>query len=165
MPLGTPARRMPIPEDVRDFLGDLLGKPVSVSKKPVTDLSSIDLEEEKWVTGLYVNDKNALIGACLADLKLAANCGAALAMISEQVAKESIAAGELGDNLRENFYEVVNIVSAMLNGPSVPHLRLTELVDGIPDDVIELSKRAAGNKRYDITIVGYDGGTLGLIGV
>ena len=27
------------------------------------------------------------------------------------------------------------------------------------------SKRAAGNKRYDITIVGYDGGTLGLIGV
>lgn len=156
---------MPIPEDVRDFLGDLLGKPVSVSKKPVTDLSEIDLEEEKWVTGLYVNDKNALIGACIADLKLAANAGAALAMISEQVAKESISAGVLGDNLRENFYEVVNIVSALLNGPSVPHLRLTDMVDGIPDDVIELSKRAAGNKRYDITIVGYDGGTLGLIGI
>lgn len=156
---------MPIPEDVRDFLGDLLGKPVSVSKKPVTDLSEIDLEEETWVTGLYVNDKNALIGACIADLKLAANAGAALAMISEQVAKESIAAGQLADNLRENFYEVVNIVSALLNGPSVPHLRLTEMVDGIPDDVIELSKRAAGNKRYDVTIVGYDGGTLGLIGI
>lgn len=156
---------MPIPEDVRDFLGDLLGKPVSVSKKPVTDLSEIDLEEEKWVTGLYVNDKNALIGACIADLKLAANAGAALAMISDQVAKESVAAGELGENLRENFYEVVNIVSALLNGPSVPHLRLTEMVDGIPDDVIALAKRAAGNKRYDITIVGYDGGTLGLIGI
>lgn len=156
---------MPIPEDVRDFLGDLLGKPVSVSKKPVTDLSEIDLEEEKWVTGLYVNDKNALIGACIADLRLAANAGAALAMISEQVAKESIAAGALGENLRDNFYEVVNIVSALLNGPSVPHLRLTEMVDGIPDEVVELSKRAAGNKRYDVTIVGYEGGTLGLIGV
>lgn len=156
---------MPIPEDVRDFLGDLLGKPVSVSKKPVTDLAEIDLDEEKWVTGLYVNDKNALIGACIADLKLAANAGAALAMISEQVAKEAISAGELGENLRDNFYEVVNIVSALLNGPSVPHLRLTEMVDGIPDEVLELAKRAAGNKRYDVTIVGYDGGTLGLIGV
>jgi hypothetical protein len=164
MPLGTPARRMPIPEDVRDFLGDLLGKPVSVSKKPPADLSAVE-PEEKWVTGLYVNDKNALIGACIAELKLAANAGAALAMISDQVAKEAVAAGELGDNLRDNFYEVVNIVSALLNGPSVPHLRLTEMVDGIPDDVVELSKRAAGNKAYDITIVGYEGGTLGLIGI
>jgi len=164
MPLGTPARRMPIPEDVRDFLGDLLGKPVSVSKRPVADLSEVE-PEEKWVTGLFVNDKNALIGACVADLKLAANAGAALAMISDQVAKEAVAAGELGENLRDNFYEIVNIVSALLNGPSVPHLRLTEMVDGIPDEVVELSKRAAGNKRYDITIVGYEGGVLGLIGV
>jgi len=164
MPLGTPARRMPIPEDVRDFLGDLLGKPVSVSKRPVADLSEVE-PEEKWVTGLFVNDKNALIGACVADLKLAANAGAALAMISDQVAKEAVAAGELGENLRDNFYEIVNIVSALLNGPSVPHLRLTEMVDGIPDEVVELSKRAAGNKRYDVTIVGYEGGVLGLIGV
>jgi len=155
---------MPIPEDVRDFLGDLLGKPVSVSKRPVADLSEVE-PEEKWVTGLFVNDKNALIGACVAELKLAANAGAALAMISDQVAKEAVAAGELGENLRDNFYEIVNIVSALLNGPSVPHLRLTEMVDGIPDEVVELSKRAAGNKRYDITIVGYEGGVLGLIGV
>lgn len=155
---------MPIPEDVRDFLGDLLGKPVSVSKRPVVDLSEVD-EDEKWVTGLFVNDKNVLIGACIADLQLAANAGAALAMISEQVAKEAVVSGELGENLRDNFYEIVNIVSALLNGPSVPHLRLTDMVDGIPDEVVELSKRAAGNKRYDVTIVGYDGGVLGLIGV
>jgi hypothetical protein len=155
---------MPIPEDVRDFFGDLLGRSVSVAKRPVTDLSQLD-PDEKWVTGLYVSQKDALIGACVADLQLAANAGAALAMISEQVAKESVAAGELGENLRDNFYEVVNILSALLNGPSVPHLRLTELVDGIPDDVVALSKRAGGNKHYDVTIVGYAGGTLALIGV
>lgn len=164
MPLGTPTRRMPIPEDVRDFFGDLLGRSVSVAKRPVTDLSQLD-PDEKWVTGLYVSQKDALIGACVADLQLAANAGAALAMISPQVAKEAVAAGELGENLRDNFYEVVNILSALLNGPSVPHLRLTELVDGIPDDVVALSKRAGGNKHYDVTIVGYAGGTLALIGV
>ena len=188
MPLGIPARRMPIPEEVRGFLGDLLGKPVSVAvsgrvslvttpneanlcptcgaapTKPASDLSETD-SEEKWVTGLYVDDKNVLIGACVAELKLAAHAGAALAMMSDQVAKEAVAAGDLGENLRDNYYEVVNIVSALLNGPSVPHLRLTEVVDGIPDEVIELSKRAAGHKHYDITIPGYEGGTLGLIGI
>ncbi len=165
MALGTPARRMPIPEDVRDFLGDLLGKAVSVSKQPVSDLAEIDLTDEKWLTGLYMNKKDLLIGACIAELTLAANAGAALAMISQQVAKEAVESGELGENLRDNFHEVVDIVSALLNGPSVPHLRLTELVDGIPDEVIELSRCANGNKRYGVTIVGYQGGTLGLIGL
>lgn len=162
MPLGTPARRMPIPEAVRDFLGDLLGKPVSVTKRPVADF---DLDEQVWLTGRFVDDAGVLIGACVADLSLAANAGAALAMISAQVAKEAVAAGVLADNLRENFYEVVNIVSALLNGPSVPHLRLGELVDGVPADVVELAARAAGRKHYDVTIVGYDGGVLALIGI
>lgn len=161
MPLGTPARRMPIPEDVRDFLGSLLGKSVSVAKKPVTDF---DLEEQKWVTGLYVNNKDVLIGACVADLKLAANAGAALAMVPVVVAQEAVAKGELIEGLRDNFYEIVNIISAMLNGPSVPHLRLTDMVDGVPDEVIELAKTAGGNKRYDVTIVDYGGGSLALIG-
>lgn len=164
MSLGTPGRRMPIPEDVRDFLGDLLGKPVSVSKRPIVDLAEMEADGQ-WLTGLYANDKDAVIGACIADLTLAANAGAALAMISEQVAKEAVAAGELGEHLRDNFYEVVNVASALLNGPSLPHLRLTEIVDGIPDEVVALSARAAGNKRYAITIGGYDGGVLGLIAV
>ena len=155
---------MPIPEDVRDIFVDLLDKPVSVSKRPVADLSEVD-EDDKWVTGLFVNDKDVLIGACIADLQLAANAGAALAMISEQVAKEAVVAGKLGEHLRDNFYEIVDIVSALLNGPSVPHLRLADMVDGIPDEVVELSKRATGNKRYGVTIGGYDGGVLGLIGV
>jgi len=162
MPLGTPARRMPIPEDVRDFMGDLLGKSVSVSKRPVKEL---DLEDKVFVTGLYVSDKNKLIGACISDIELAANAGAALALIPDVVAKEAIAAGKLEEGLRENFYEVVNIVSALLNGPSVPHLRLTELVDGVPDEVLELAKRAGGHKHYDITIMDYSGGMMALMGV
>ncbi len=162
MPLGTPARRMPIPEDVRDFLGDLLGKSVSVSKRPVAPL---DLEDKVFVTGLYVNDKDKLIGACIADISLAANAGAALALIPDVVAKEAVAAGKLEDGVRDNFYEIANIVSALLNGPSVPHLRLTDLVDGVPDEVLELSKKAAGHKHYDITIMDYQGGMLVLVGI
>lgn len=161
MPLGTPARRMPIPEDVRDFLGDLLGKPVSVTKCSAIDFGE---EPERFVTGLYVNDKNQLIGACISDIPLAATTGAALAMMPAAVAKEAVDAGKLEEGLRDNYYEVVNILSRLLNGPSVPHLRLTEVVDGVPEDVLQLAEKAKGRKHYDVTVVGYSGGKLGLIG-
>lgn len=153
---------MPIPEEVRDFLGDLLGKPVSVSKAS----SKIDFTEEAdgYVTGLYVDDKNHLIGACISDISLAATAGAALAMMPASVAKEAVDAGKLEEGLRDNFYEVVNILSRLLNGPSVPHLRLTELVDGVPDDVAQLIEKAKGRKNYDVTVVGYAGGRMGLVG-
>jgi len=47
MPLGTPLRRMPIPEDVGDLLADLLGKPTAVSKARAFDF---DDEESASVT-------------------------------------------------------------------------------------------------------------------
>ncbi|MGD9701953.1 MAG: hypothetical protein AB7Q42_16040 [Acidimicrobiia bacterium] len=160
MPLGTPKRRMPIPEDVRDFLADLLGKPVSVSKA-----TRIDLEEEpeSFVTGVYVEDDGKLGGACIAGLTFAASAGAALAMMPVVVAKEAISAGELPESLHDNFYEVANIMSSILNGPSVPHLRITSLVPGIPDEVRTLAANAAGRKHYDVTIVDYVDGKMVLL--
>jgi hypothetical protein len=153
-------RRMPLPEDVRDMFKDLLGKPVAATKRKI---EPFDVKNVAYVTGLYVSTDDELIGACVTELPLAASAGAALAMIPVVVARESVRAGKLDGGLRENYYEVVNIVSAMLNGPTVPHLRLTDLVDGIPDEVVALAKQAAGLRHYDVTIVGYDGGVLALI--
>jgi hypothetical protein len=165
MPLGTPARPMPIPEVVRDYLADLLGKPVAVSRRSPITFDSADPEvDDVFATGRYVDDSDQLVGACIADLPLAASIGAALAMISAEVAKEAVAAGLLTPSLRDNYYEVLNIMSAMLNGPSVSHLRLSDLVDGVPQDVVNLVETARGCKYYDITIVGYTGGRLTLIG-
>jgi len=160
MPLGTPARRMPIPEDVRDFLSDLLGKPVAVSKGAKLPFGD---DPTRFVTGVYIEDDGQLGGACIADLSLAASVGAALAMMPTVVAKESVDAGELSEGLRDNFYEVANILSRLLNGPSVPHLRISELAAGVPDHVLELSGKAAGLKHYDVTIVDYAGGSMALL--
>ena len=159
MPLGTPARRMPIPEDIRDFLSDLLGKPVAVSKGQKLSFD----DPTRFVTGVYIEDDGTLGGACIADLSLAASAGAALAMMPTVVAKESVDAGELSEGLRDNFYEVANILSRLLNGPSVPHLRISELAAGVPDQVMELSGKAAGLKHYDVTIVDYAGGSMSLL--
>ena len=158
MPLATPTRRMPAPESVRDFFGDLLGKGVSADKRAELDLD----EEHVWMSGVFVEDDGAVGGACIADLELASYAGAALAMIPKPVAEESIAAGALAEGLDENFYEVANILTALLNGPSVPHLKIRDLTVGVPDEVRDLVVRAAGRRSFDVTITDYGTGRLAL---
>ena len=75
-----------------------------------------------------------------------------------------VAAGRLEGALRDNFHEVVSVVSAMLNVISDPHLRLADVVDGVPSDVVELMAGASAHRQYDVTIVGQAGGTLALVG-
>jgi hypothetical protein len=161
MALGTPGRRLPIPEDLSSFLTELLGQPIAVSKSNEIELSS---EEHQFVTGRYVDDKNRLLCACVADVALAATAGAALALIPRATADEAILAGELDENLSDNYHEVVNILSKFLNGPTVPHVRLTELVAGVPDDLGVLLKGTTRRRDYDVTVVGYPGGHLTLLG-
>ncbi len=159
MPLATPTRTMPVPETVRDFFTDLLGKGVSVDKRAEIEL---DGDDDVWVCGVFVEDDGTVGGACVADLQLASYAGAALAMIPKPVAEESIAAGELAEGLIENFHEVANILTALLNGPSVAHLKIRELTTGVPDDVRDLIVRAAGRRSFDLTVTDYGSGRLAL---
>jgi hypothetical protein len=159
MPLATPTRRMPTPEAVRDFFGDLLGKGVSVDKRAEIDLDDGD---HVWVSGVFVEDDGSIGGACVADLTLASYAGAALAMVPKPVAEESIAQGELAEGLTENFHEIANILTALLNGASVPHLKIQALQPGVPEDVRDLVVRAAGRRTYDLRISDYGSGVLAL---
>ena len=161
MALGTPGRRLPVPEEVSGLLGDLLGKPVSVTKSAQVDLTD---EETHYVTGRYRDDRDRLLCACIADVSLAATAGAALALIPREAVTDAVKAGALGDSLRENFHEVVNILSKFLNGPTVPHVRLSDLVEGVPDDASKLLTAATRRRDYDVTVVGYPGGHLTLLG-
>lgn len=161
MALGTPGRRLPIPEEVSDLLADLLGKPVSVSKSGEIDLTA---EGTDFVTGRYLDDRERLMCACIADISLAATAGAALALIPREAVTEAVESGALGESLRDNYYEVVNILSQFLNGPTVPHVRLADLVEGVPEDASRLLTAATRRKDYDVTVVGYPGGHLTLLG-
>ena len=150
---------MPLPERLRDFLGDLFGQAVAVDKAKEFDFADEDLS---LYTGVFVDDTGAVAGACVADLAFVARSGAALAMIPRPVADEAISKGALEDNLRENFYEVANIATGLLNGPSVPHIKISELVEGVPDAVRDLLLRAAGRRSYSIALGDYGNGTFAL---
>jgi hypothetical protein len=167
MSLPNPTRRLPIPEDIRDFMRDLLGVAVSVDKRRIDPscIGTAALPADRcWVTGRYIDDDGALVGACVADLPLAASAGAALAMMPTSVVAECVKSGCLEGALRDNFHEVVSVVSAMLNGTGDAHVRLADVVDDVPPDVVELFMRATAHKQFEVTIVGQLGGTLALVG-
>jgi hypothetical protein len=159
MPLGIPGRRLPLPEEVGDFLAGLLGQAVTASTRRDVEFS----DDAQLVTGRYHDDRSRLLCACVADLPLAASAAGALAMMPRGSVDEAVEAGQLGASLEENFHEVANIMSKFLNGPSVPHVRLVDVVDGLPDDAAGLVGAAVRRRDYDVTIVGYPGGRLTLL--
>lgn len=159
MPLATPTRRMPDAVQVKDLLSDLLGK--DVSAEPTSDLDFTD-DTLAAVTGLFVENSGELSGLCIADLAWASHSGAGLAMIPRPVAEESIASGVLEGEIRQNFHEVANILTTLLNGPSVAHLKITEVVDGVPPEARDFVVKAAGRRTFLCTLPEYGSGTLAL---
>jgi hypothetical protein len=163
MRVDSPVRRLPQPEGIRDFFTLLLGRRTTAKKAPVRDLAMIDPRAERWVSALYLTEDDELLGACVAEIALAANAGAALAMITPGVARESVAAGTLSPALHENYLEVADIVSVLLNEATIANVHLEHVVDGIPPEVLELVGRAKSCRVYDVRIEGYGGGAFCLI--
>lgn len=159
MALATPLRRMPVPERVGEFLTDLVGRSVIAEKRDELDF---DADDAVYLSAVYVDDNGEVAGACVADLAFAAHSGAALAMIPKPVAVESIAAGELSETLAENFHEVANIVTALLNGPSSAHLKMRDIAADVPEEVRALVLRAAGRRQYTVTVNDYGSGSFAL---
>lgn len=163
MTLATPRRQMPTDESVRELLANTLGRDVEL----VDRAEELDLDDEELDlrTVLYVDDDGRVAAALLSDVRLAAYGGAALAMVPKPVADEAIQAKQLGESLGENGRELANIGAGLLNGPSVPHVRLSDAEHGIPDAARDLIVRARGRKTWEITIADYGTGTVGLYAV
>jgi len=159
MSLATPLRRMPVPERVGEFLTDLVGRSVLAENSGELDF---DADDAVFYSAVFVDDDGRVGGACVTDLAFAAHSGAALAMIPKPVAAESIDAGELSETLSANFHEVANIVTALLNGPTSAHLKIRDVVAGVPEEVRDLVLRAAGRRQYTVTVDDYGSGSFAL---
>ena len=111
---------------------------------------------------MLVDEAGNVGGACIAEAGAAAYAGAALAMIPKAVADEAAASGELNDTLKDNFAEVVNIVTGIVNTPIHDHLRMSGLEPGVPDSVKDLLIKAAGRTTYTIDVADYGAGRIAL---
>ena len=113
--------------------------------------------------GNYVattNDETAAV--CVFDIDLAAYTGASLTMLPADVAKEAIADKELTKIMRDNVYEVMNIVSRSLMNKNTPHLKLEKLYAeaDAPDSVKQLLSSAGERCVFKVTVPNYGVGHL-----
>jgi hypothetical protein len=150
---------IPIQEAVRDFFTDLLGRGVAASKRPALS------NDDPLIVGRYRDDAGVLAALLVSDLDFAAMSGAALAMIPKVVAAEAIKSGELSETLFDNFREVVNVFSSLLNAPSTPHLVL-EAIERHPDateDIRAVMDAPTRRRDFAVTIEGYGSGALAVL--
>jgi hypothetical protein len=150
---------IPIQEAVRDFFTDLLGRGVAATKR------SAIAYDDPLIVGRYLDDDGETAALLVSDVDFAAFSGAALAMIPKVVAGEAIKAGELTDALSENFREVVNVFSSLLNAPTTPHLVLKSL-ERHPEETEDLADVLDAPRRrrdFDVTIEGYGSGVLAVL--
>ena len=128
--------KLPTHETVSQLLGERTGDQITVRERtgmPPTDFIATSVDKS-----------DALQGVLLADLGFAAASGGKLAMLPWDIVKESLEAGELSEDLREAFYEVVNIMASLLCGDEYAHARLVALDD-------PASSAAAPTRAFAVT--------------
>lgn len=155
-----PARfPVPIQEDIRDLLVDLLGRGAAVDK-----VKDARLEEPALVAEFVTEDGEIGI-LCAVDAEFTLRCGAALAMVPTSVVDDAMKRNELPDNLVENVQEVANILAQLLNGPRTPHLRLKSLhpLAELPPAVAALLDAPEFRRDFSIAIEGYGNGRMALL--
>ena len=154
--------KLPNPKDVRDMLGDLLGRDVTVADgEPV-----VPGPKDPVTVAVYVNDSLGTAAAAVTDLKLSAYAGAAIGLVPAGGAEAAIEDRELAPSVKDNLDEILNIISALFNTEGAPHLKLYAshgLGETPPTDISALI-RALGNRLdLKVTIAGYGTGSLSII--
>lgn len=153
---------VPIQEDVRDLLTELLGRGVAVDKVSALTLH----EDEPAAVAEFVTDADETAALCLTDARFAVRVGAALVMVPAPVAEEDLATGEIPDHHLENLREVVNIFARLLNSASTPHVRLFELhrwPGELPERVRSLLDAPEFRRDFVVTVEGYGDGRFSLL--
>jgi hypothetical protein len=152
---------VPIQEDIRDLLLDLLGRGVAVDK-----VGKLELEEDDLgAVAEFVTDDGSVGALCVIDGEFAVRAGAALVMVPEPAAEEDLRRGDIDAHL-EVAGEVLNVLSRLLNSASTPHLRLAgvhRLPGDLPEGVATLLGAPEFRRDFAVTIEGYGNGRLSLL--
>lgn len=153
--------KLPNPNDVEETLGMLVGKSVT-AKRIVTPgkLPGVG------TVSIYTFDDDEVGAAVFCELGLTNSLGASMMMIPAGAAEDATDEGEIPKNLLENFHEVANVITSLLNDRRSHAKRvkldrvvvLPEELDGETSSLIASPGRIAS---YDVFIPGgYPGGEL-----
>jgi hypothetical protein len=151
---------MPSRHAVRSLVEGLVGRDV--------DLKDVDPISPKPtnVVAAYVTDKLQVSVVAVADLEAAARLGGALGMLPKGGVDDAIQEKDLSGLLRDNAYEVLNVLSAVFNVENAPHVRLYQMYGpngSVPSDVLALSQVIGSRMDLELNVAGYGPGRLSFI--
>lgn len=153
---------VPSPKQVRDLLGDLLGREVDLGPAspfapgPTTPAS----------VAVYVDDALMIRALVAADLPFSAYAGGAIGLVPVAAAEAAVDEGALTETLAENLYEVLNVAASLFNVPDADHLRLHELHPAgaqVPPPVRAAALTLGRREDLWIDIAGYGKGALSIV--
>jgi hypothetical protein len=151
---------MPTRHAVRTLIEGLVGRDVDVK-----DADPIAGKPTNLVAA-YVTDKLQVSAVAVTDIELAARMGGALGMLPKGGIDDAIKEGDLSGLLRDNAYEVLNVMAAVFNVENAPHVRLYELygpVAPVPGDVLALTQTLGNRMDLQLNVAGYGLGHLSII--
>ncbi len=160
--MTTELYQSPLPSRhaVRSLIGDLVGRAVDL-----TDGDAIPSTATN-VVAVYVDDRTSMMAVVVCDLAGAAYLGGALGLLPPAGVEDAIDEKDLYPLLRDNCYEVLNVLAAVFNAPGAPHVRLYEMYgpnDSVPPDVAKLAYAVGGRMDVILSISGYGDGCLSVV--
>ena len=149
---------LPVAKEVRDLFEGLLGKDCDLS-------DGQRLTGAGGLVGVYVDDQLALRAVVAFDLAMAAYAGAAIGLMPPGGAQDAVDDKDLFPLLADNACEVLNVMAALFNVGTAPHLRLYAThapTDALPADVA-VPLAALGNRvDWTVAVKGYGKGQLSI---
>lgn len=151
---------MPTRHAVRSLIEGLIGRDVDIADaEPVPPKATN-------VVAVYVTDQLQVSALAIVNLEAAARFGGALAMLPKGGVDDAIDNKDLHQALKDNCYEVLNVLSAVFNVPDAPHVRLYEMYGpngAVPADIAALSATVGNRMDVGLNISGYGPGLLSIV--
>jgi hypothetical protein len=154
----------PLPSSisVRNLFASLLDKELIIEKGLPLEIKPAPPVQ----VAAYVADDGTIAACCIADLDFAARIAAAMTLIPHNLVEESLKNRKLVDVLQENFNEIMNVATILFYMASTPHVKLKKVyqtVEGLPRDIVILSKKPAARLDLNIQVPNYGPGRVSLL--
>lgn len=147
---------IPDADSVAQLLAMIFGEDINV-----VDASADDFSDHHVAT--FVSREDQLVAISMCNLEFVAYSGAALSMIPKPAANDMIKDKDISDQIKANFYEVMNICSKLMISDTSPHLRLVDVLEpGAPSEQAMTTLESAANTVcFDVDIPRYGKGRIG----
>jgi hypothetical protein len=160
--MNAVVQQSPLPSRhaVRSVIEGLVGRDVDIADGVPVPSKTTN------VVAAYVNDKLALQAVCIVDIEGGARLGGALAMVPKGGVDDAISERDMPATLRDNCYEVLNVLASVFNVPNAPHVRLYEMYgpnQGVPGDVAAVAGLAGSRMDIALKIAGYGDGMMSIV--